>query len=345
MSESLDRLLARTERRDRAPRGPCPDTGVLAAYLDGTLTSVERAVVETHAADCARCALHLATVVRLEDESGHPQHVTAPKRWRHVGWLLPAAAAVIVAGLYVAVPSRFVSSPPSPARRTAASRPVAPPTAPGAANEAESYDLRKDGVTARRSTMPAKQTPGMPLPDAGAAAPGVAERVRSAEKADSFTRADNSLPPVAAPAAAAPQAMALRQKQSATSEADTLTANVSPFVIRSPDPLVQWRVAMSRVQRSTDGGRTWQAERGGPAAGAITMGAATSANVCWLASPAGAVWRRSADGTWEDVSPSPANGIGRIEPNSDVAATVATVDGLSLRTADAGRTWTRDEAH
>ena len=54
---------------------------------------------------------------------------------------------------------------------------------------------------------------------------------------------------------------------------------------------------------------------------------------------------RFTDGTWEDVSPSPANGIGRIEPNSDVAATVATVDGLSLRTADAGLTWTRDEAH
>ena len=123
-----------------------------------------------------------------------------------------------------------------------------------------------------------------------------------------------------------------------------MAAKVSSLLIRSPDDHVQWRVAMSRVERSIDGGSTWQAERGAPA-GAITMGAATSANVCWLASPAGTVWRRSADGRWSDVSPSPADGISRIEPSSDVSATVWTVDGLSLRTADAGRTWTRDEGH
>src|SRR3954465_7960075 len=73
MSDSFDSLLARTERRNTPGKDPCPDADLLAAYLDATGSPAERVSIETHAADCARCALVIATVVRLEDESGHPR--------------------------------------------------------------------------------------------------------------------------------------------------------------------------------------------------------------------------------------------------------------------------------
>ena len=80
MSDNFDRLLVRAERRDRHVRGTCPDAAVLAAYLDGTLASGDRATLEAHAADCSRCALQLATIVRLEDEARESRPAPAPAR-------------------------------------------------------------------------------------------------------------------------------------------------------------------------------------------------------------------------------------------------------------------------
>src|SRR5215212_6308315 len=139
MSDSFDRLLARTEGRNTVGEGPCPDADVLAAYLDATLSVAERVSIEAHAADCARCALVLATVVRLEDESGDPRHAVAPRWWPRIAWIVPAAAAVLVAAIYVATPRLALRSAPSPAASTepvaAAQAPVPVPPAQKEAND------------------------------------------------------------------------------------------------------------------------------------------------------------------------------------------------------------------
>jgi Putative zinc-finger len=124
MSDSFDNLLARTEHRDTAPAGPCPDAEVLAAYLDATLTPAERDRVEAHAADCGRCALQLGTVVRLEDVSGAPQHAPV-RRWSpRLAWMVPAVTAVLVGAVYVALPSRGVAPAPPPQQRPASDEPA-----------------------------------------------------------------------------------------------------------------------------------------------------------------------------------------------------------------------------
>ena len=119
MSDSFENLLARTERRDAAPAGVCPDAEVLAAYLDATLTPTERADVEAHTADCARCALQLATLVRLEDVSGTPQHAPVRRWWPRLAWMVPAATAVLVGAVYLALPSTFLRSAAPPQRSAA----------------------------------------------------------------------------------------------------------------------------------------------------------------------------------------------------------------------------------
>ena len=101
---------------------------------------------------------------------------------------------------------------------------------------------------------------------------------------------------------------------------------------------MQWRVIEDRIQRSTDGGGTWIAERA-PAAEAITMGAAPGPGVCWIAGRSGQVLRRDEDGTWIDVSPAPRLAIIRLDVNAPFEAVVTGADGTALKTVDGGRTW------
>ena len=48
-------------------RGPCPDSALLAAFLDGTLVGYERTAVVEHLADCAQCRAVAVTVVEFRE--------------------------------------------------------------------------------------------------------------------------------------------------------------------------------------------------------------------------------------------------------------------------------------
>ena len=71
------------------------------------------------------------------------------------------------------------------------------------------------------------------------------------------------------------------------------------------------------------------------------MGAAASADVCWMAAASGQVLRRSEDGTWMDVSPAPRLSIARLHVTGSLEATVVGADGIAVKTSDGGRTWMR----
>jgi hypothetical protein len=344
MSESFDSLLARTEHRNTAPPDQCPGSDVLAAYLDATLAPSERAAVEAHAADCSRCALQLGTMVRLEDESGYPQQAPRQGWWPRLAWIVPAATAVLVAAVYVARPTE-VRPPPNPAalgNRVAAAptdtaappaefeRAAPPPTAPGA--DSAPVPARKAAPPSLKTAPAVAETPSM---DTLRAEQKVAEPVL---EQDQF--ADRT-PAPAAPAPAAPAAAALARREARThaSAAASSMLSTSPgFLVRSPDRRVLWRITGTGIERSADGGSTWMAEHA-PAAGHITVGAAPSGQVCWLATESGKVLRRNEAGTWRDVSPFPGAPIARIESTTVLEATVVHADGTTLTTVDGGRTW------
>src|SRR5262245_17398543 len=93
-------------------RRPCPDSALLAAFLDGTLADYERTAVVTHLAECAQCRAVALTVVEFRevealDEIWHtetPREERAMASTRVAKWATrktraPALAAAAVAAL------------------------------------------------------------------------------------------------------------------------------------------------------------------------------------------------------------------------------------------------------
>lgn len=382
MSDNFDRLLVRAERRDRHLQGTCPDAGVLAAYLDGTLASADRATLEAHAADCSRCALQLATIVRLEDEARASRPAPAPARWRRVLWTVPVATAALAAIIYVAAPSRPLVPAPARDARSAPpaqapmSLPEAPPSeeaessprvlADEARNEARAHAPSEQAQTKTAARLQRaggsslrKEALAVPQPQPGAstdqaAAPPAASPPAVPEAREMVARSDADAPrkaendarakaaDVVAPAAPPAAARGVAREGSPLVAVGERVAQAAALVVHAPESRVRWRVANTRIERSADGGLTWAAEPS-PIALDLTMGAAPSAGVCWLASPSGQVLRRAETGAWTDVSPAPRMAIAELTAVNEASAVIVSPDGTRLLTTDAGRTWIREE--
>ena len=100
---------------------------------------------------------------------------------------------------------------------------------------------------------------------------------------------------------------------------------------------VQVRAVGTRLERSTDGGSTWTAERE-DAADALTAGVCPSADACWLAGQA-AAWVRQDDGTWTRHPLPPGPSVTAITATDARHATVTRSDGTTMSTADGGASW------
>jgi photosystem II stability/assembly factor-like uncharacterized protein len=118
---------------------------------------------------------------------------------------------------------------------------------------------------------------------------------------------------------------------------------VAPFLVASPDPRVQWRVLGTMVERSTDGGVTWQKQSTGVPAN-LVAGASPAPAVCWLVGRRGVVLLSTDGETWRRIDfPETTLDLVRVTARDGEAATVTAADGRSFRTADGGRTWTPQE--
>ena len=114
-------------------RRPCPDSALLAAFLDGTLADYERRAVVTHLAECPQCRAVALTVVEFHevqalDELWEPEPTTAPPaplveqrsaRWSREKTRAPALAAAVVVAATVAA-SIFLIPPRSAERAVSA---------------------------------------------------------------------------------------------------------------------------------------------------------------------------------------------------------------------------------
>jgi len=112
------------------------------------------------------------------------------------------------------------------------------------------------------------------------------------------------------------------------------------LVIRPPDNgLTRWRItAPGVVQRTTDNGATWEAQRTGEV-GLVTAGTAPSATVCWLVGRRGLVLLSTDGRTWRRVTfPQPLDVVA-VSASDDKTATVTTVDGRTFTTTDSGKSW------
>jgi hypothetical protein len=111
-----------------------------------------------------------------------------------------------------------------------------------------------------------------------------------------------------------------------------------PLVVRASD-LIQVRVNRDRIERTSDGGTTWQTERSGLSS-PMLAGACVSTDVCWLGGAGGHVLRREPGGRWvEGRIPSDAR-VAAIDARDASRAIVTVSDGRRFSTSDGGQSWT-----
>jgi hypothetical protein len=328
----------------------CLEGETLAAWHEGTLTASDVEAVDRHLADCARCQDLLAAFVRTDVAVAAPDPVgdSLWRRWR-LAWLVPVATAATATAIWVAIPDRAsVTRPPTSASdRAATSEPQAraAPGERGVARQQAETDVPEAGA----------EDPGAALERAAAGPPSRAERAAPAAPAEApADTAASSVPSSAdrdaelrrreSPEAFADEAGAAQERSRQDANAPASLAVVADATdgrareIASPNPAMRWRITDGRVERSTDGGSSWEATTGVEAPG-VVAGAAPGASVCWLVGPAGAVYLSTDGRVFASVPFPEAVDLADVSAVDERAATVTAADGRAWRTTDGGRTW------
>ena len=229
----------------------------LAAWAEGRLAAAEAATVEAHLAGCALCQETLAVFARTELQDVEPGFSRISRersgfswfRWR---WAVPVAAAATAVAIWVAVPDNQIQDEfertvapaleerPAARSETASADAAAPPAAQEATPRSSRRDQASSGFQDRAETQE--------------------KRAASANAAEQDLKAEASQPAAAA-AARAPEAPAAPAPDQAPLRTETLSGlqrQAAVADVISPDPLVRWRIVpQGRLERSTDGGKTW----------------------------------------------------------------------------------------
>jgi len=325
--QSIERLLRQSLQTPR-PDGvtdSCLDAETLAAWIDGALSGAALEMAQTHVADCARCQSMVGAMARTNAVVAQPEPERALRRW--LPWLVPFTAAAAAVALWVAVPGDL-SAPQRPAEE------VQTQTARTNAQQPASLDSQLQAPTA------ITETPAPPSADKKAesqtSVPEFRKDVGRLET-DSLKQQDAASAPAAAASQAAPAANPARLARSANGLAETIAlANE----IVSPDPSIRWRIAGAVVERSTNGGASWDAVPTGVAA-VLTAGAAPTSTVCWVVGRGGVVLLSTDGRTWRRVAFPEITDLSAVRATDARTASVSTADGRIFSTSDGGVAWER----
>lgn len=347
---SLDRLLADTlkARPVSAPEDSCLDAETLAEWADDGLSVRERAAVEAHAADCARCQALLAAMVKTA-----PAAPAAAASWRMpaVTWLIPAAAVAAALVVWVVVPGRGpiqqTEGPVSAIAEVATAPASAAKSSSSPETEAKSLGrvvapAGAPEITTQPSTAAEATRDALAKDKESSALDKVTASTNATARSDAAASSVNG--PGAAPQAAGrvpaspPPSAVLAERNSAAAR-----LGAPETLIVSTNPSSRWRIVPGgNVQRSADGGSTWQLQQTG-AAVTLAAGASPSPSVCWLVGPDGIVLLSTDDRSWRRIPFPEATPLVSVSAEDDRTATVTTVDGRKFSTTDGGLTWERVE--
>jgi hypothetical protein len=126
------------------------------------------------------------------------------------------------------------------------------------------------------------------------------------------------------------------RKALVTSAANMMSTIIS---IPTPDKQVVYRiVGAGLVERTTDGGATWQGQLVSQNAD-FTAGSAPSAKICWLVGRAGAIFRTSDGTNWKKIPPPAIVDLVGVNATDASTATVTSAGGKKYSTENAGKIW------
>jgi hypothetical protein len=333
---AIERMLRETleARAASTGQGQCLDADMLAAWADDQLPLGERSRVEAHAADCARCQMLLAAMAR----TGPSPAEASTSWWRlnRIGWLVPLAgvgAAVIVWTLAPGPPKvqPGLSAPPVDAVVEA---PVAPGSnLPARSERAQGFEPPPAEGRLRASTDKSLS-------------PSSTDNAAKLETAPASegARVDRFVAQAPAPAAA-PQSAPESPASSVVAAPEILSARAragaGDTMIVSSNPGSRWRIVPDgAVQRSSDGGATWQTQQTGVSV-TLVAGASPSPSVCWLVGPGGIVVLSTDGRSWRRVAFPEETDLVTVQATDGKTATVTSVDGRAFTTDNGGVTWTR----
>jgi hypothetical protein len=379
--QGMDALLRRSLSTS-APAAECPAPELLAAYSERSLDRDEVVSLDVHLASCARCREMLAALDR-----GAPQEVLQERQGGRAGWawvwdwrwLAPAAATFALAGIWFVrheqaaqlvretrqlpilamARSRELEPDVVPQDRATAplpSAPESPATPPAQPEPAEKKSVDQQSQAAARDLAQVEQL----RKEADSLDNSLKQEENDAAKSAAGAASSTALPqgsaaPSAAPLASAPKAKAALASPAAGTLARLQSLQSAPLntIIHTPDSNVLWRlVAGGFIDRSTDGGATWQrqvlAPNGVDAADSvasasvrIAAGSAPTAKVCWLVGNAGLMLLTKDGETWTTISPPARVDFAAVSATSAQNATVTAADGRKFATRDGGATWSQ----
>ena len=343
--------------------GGCLDADTLAAWADNALNARELAAAQTHAADCARCQAMLAAMAKTAPAT--PDTAASPWRISSLRWLVPLTAAAAAVVIWTIVPgsdlgrvkvrqvsqsAESIPQPPSPAQPPSPTQPPSPASAtdalaPSSAPAVNGRARREQQTPAEAKDLEADKKnalsrgPVPPKPQSGEG--GSADRA----KADANTALDAAARGadvrLEKRQAAAEIGAAAQTAAPAAPAAKTFSFGAPETVIVSSNPASRWRILPGgAVQRSADGGATWQMQNTGVSQ-TLSAGSSPSPSVCWLVGPAGIVLLSTDGRTWKRVAFPEAVPLAAIRATDAETATVTTADGREFVTDDGGRTWSR----
>ena len=120
---------------------------------------------------------------------------------------------------------------------------------------------------------------------------------------------------------------------------DMIESRARGTVIATPDPSVKYRLAGGGfVERSADGGATWNGQMVSPNARLIA-GSAPSAKVCWIVGRDAAITLTKNGTDWQQVDPPVVTDFVAVTAKNDSTATVTTLGGKKYITTDRGKKW------
>jgi hypothetical protein len=304
----------------------------------------------------------MATLTRLETETGETRPDGAPARWWR--WLVPVGAVAAMLAVVLLLP-RETPRPASPVvqQQTAArqdqNKDLAFRPAPSIAEaKKDARDEARVGerdqkLEAAKPAAPATPPPAAPTPRAASPAVAAQPAAGALETKNAPLQPRQAAPPpptttgaldktqaaagANAKAAGANADAAASRNLSALQRANELTDAFRVDVV-SPDGTTKWRISSRTVERSTDGGATWTTAVT-VMDGTWTAGAAPSSTTLWLVGRKGLVERTIDGRTFQRVTFPETTDLSAVQATSADTATITTADGRSFGTTDGGKSW------